>query len=100
MKSCDVEGSRKVSQNMANTSRRKDCGRIFIRTDFVHALESKKYRVFGSRGRFAEAFRKLSGNFPEDSRRFVEGSGTFSSSFRTLKCCLGVALKRCPDPTA
>ena len=30
-------------------------GRIFIRTDFVHALESKKYRVFESRGRFAEA---------------------------------------------
>ena len=63
MKCNDAEGSRKVSQNIANTDRRKDCGRIFIHTVFVHALECKKYRVFESRGSSAEA-KKRGGSTP------------------------------------
>ena len=57
MKCNDAEGSRKVSQSMANTNQWKDCGRISIRTDCAHALECKKHKnkIYSSRGRMAEA---------------------------------------------
>ena len=55
MKSCVAEGSRKVAQSLAKNNRRKVRGRIFIRTDFVHALKSTLRKVLLLCGRFAEA---------------------------------------------